>query len=102
MSADQFPIVVPVPPSTNAALRLSPVHAPNPHVRRIRRRRVYAAHAYGAIAVNGVKWGATRRAPVADTSSRADTTAEADLLGTNAFEEADDAPRLRRPTASES
>ena len=42
--------------------------------------------------------------PMANTSSRADATAEADLLDSNAFEEADDAPRLRllRPTASES
>jgi hypothetical protein len=42
--------------------------------------------------------------PMANTSSRADDTAEADLLDTNAFEDADDAPRLRmlRPPASES
>jgi hypothetical protein len=33
--------------------------------------------------------------PMANTSSRADATAEADLLDTNAFEEADDAPQLR-------
>jgi hypothetical protein len=38
--------------------------------------------------------------PMANTSSRADATAEADLLDTSAFEEADDAPRPRllRPT----